>query len=318
MELVTPATAASAIDLDLSDPKMVAEEKIDGARYLFYIGSDPYGSDRKVALLSRRKNTAGTYTDRAAQVPHIAKAYPGLEGTILDGEVFLNDCPTTVGIITSGPEVALKKQEAQGYLTYHVYDCMAYCGHETRLKTLKDRQKIMAAAVDAMNNPYVKIVPRLEGDDIEEIFNRVVDGGGEGLVVKNLYAPYGVSWYKLKKSYDISVVITGFQPGRPGQYEGQVGALLLSVYEGDRLVEVGKTSGFSNEMRAKITAAPEAYLNTVIDVFMQEMTPGVPCGRLRHPSFHRERPDMLPTDATYQALLDNVAAAKRARAQRWK
>lgn len=316
-EVMTPASAAANGTFDFSKDAWVAEEKIDGARYLLYIGGDPYGSDRDVALLSRRKNAAQKYTDRYAQVPHIAKNYPGLEGTVLDGELFLNDCATTVSIVTSGPELAVAKQQELGKLTYYVYDVLSYCGKDVRLQPLKNRRKILEATVESINNPHIQVVPQLQGDDIEPIFHQIVSAGGEGLVVKNLNHAYGSGWIKLKKSYDVSVVIGGFQAGQ-GQYQDQVGALLLSVYDGDRLVEIGKTSGFDEALRSHITANPDQYLNTVIDVFAQELTPPSvehPCGRLRHPSFHRLRPDMLPEHATFSTLKENIDATKRDKAQ---
>lgn len=319
-QLITPAKAASKGEFDFSKPSWACERKLDGCRFLLYIGYDPYGSDRKFAMLSRRENTQGLYTDRAAQVPHLAKQYPGLEFTVLDGELMGADLPSTTSILLSNPTLAIQKQQQDGLLQYHAFDCIIYNGTDLRLQPLHKRRKVLEYVISQLANPHIHVVRQIAEGDLDQIFHDYTAQGGEGLILKNLNAAYGQGWIKLKKNYDFSTIVSGFDPGE-GKYEGMVGSLLLSVYNDDgELIEIGKTSGFDDSLRAAITADPDRYLDIVVDVFAQELTPGTaehPLGRLRHASFHRFREDMLPEHCTYQKLRDDLDGQARRNRERF-
>src|SRR5690348_10253063 len=97
-------------DFMWSDPEWIAEEKLDGARYMLYMDYD-----QRCYLYSRRDFPR---IEKAANVPQITlrhpsclwKSYAGFEGTVLDGEIrlpggkFLSD---TTGILNMLPENAL-------------------------------------------------------------------------------------------------------------------------------------------------------------------------------------------------------------------
>ena len=71
-------------------------------------------------------------------------------------------------------------------------------------------------------------------------------GSIEGVMAKQLGAPYlpgkrkGMA--KVKRERTIDCVVMGW---RPGKEEGTVGSLILGLYDGDRLRNVGHISGFS-------------------------------------------------------------------------
>jgi ATP-dependent DNA ligase len=310
-ELVLPARCVAGLPEDLNKPYLVSEEKLDGSRYVLHIGADPYGRREGNTLLSRRFSVGdGKLVDRTENVPHITGVkYAGLEGTVLDGEIMASDFLGTNSVMNSGPALAVQKQNESGKLNYHVFDIMVFRGKDIRGLPLEKRRKILEEAVRRMNNEYVKVIEQKKSNFLS-YFKLITARGGEGLIIKDIRQGYGCGWSKMKKTYDVSVVVSGFKPGN-GKYAGQVGALALSVYHEGELLEVGFCSGFDDTLRSKITKDPDAYMGRVIDVFAQEVQKSKrsgdnPVGRLRHPTFHRFRDDMNANSCTGAKLLEDL------------
>jgi bifunctional non-homologous end joining protein LigD len=285
--------------LDSSD--WIAEPKLDGGRYMLYL--DEGG---EVHLYSRRDFPR---IDKAANVPHFAKSYPGLEGCVLDGEVMLPNqtkLGDTTGIMNSLPAKAVARQETEGKLHYNVFDLLFYKGTDLRSHPLWERRLTLDIVLKAMNNPHVTAVPQHK--DKDGLFRSILAAGGEGTVLKNLNSPYGLNWVKCKRVADFSVVISGYKPGQ-GKYEGSLGAVAVSVYKDGALLEVGFASGMTDPERHEIWTNREAYLGRVVDVSAQEITKD---GRMRHPRWLRFRDDVSPETLTMEKLRDDAKHARRA------
>lgn len=308
MYLLDPIEPARCEDLppeNLSDPNYVGEMKLDGSRYVLYLGFDPYNRNRatKHTLLSRRLSTGDKkYVDRSRNVPHITDIiYAGMEGTVLDGEIMASTFLSTNSIMNSSPERAIEKQSSQGRLDFYAFDIIMLCGRDVRGMPYMERRKLLKDVVARLNNPNIKVVQAVQGN-LQKYFEKIVSEGGEGIVVKRTDAPYGQGWSKVKKAFDVSCVISGFKEGKGKYSQGQIGSIALSVYEAGKLIEVGFASGFSDKLRKEISLNPKAFIGRVVDVFAQEMQ----SSRLRHPTFHRLRDDLTPESCTLQKLKDDM------------
>lgn len=250
---------------NLDSPNLVADIKIDGERAILYFNLNPYTGDRVTTLLTRHvsKHT-GKYGVR--NLPFLPNA-SGQEGTILDGELF------------------------QG--NYIAFDIPFYKGKDLRQEPLLKRKELLSQAVEEINNPRVQAVEFFT-QNLYGHFEDVVSKGGEGLVVKDGHATYGNSWAKLKKSYDVSCVITGFRDGL-GSLKGYVGSFLVSVYKNGKLAEVGAVKLGKNSLHEEVTQNKVDYLGRVIDVYIQELTVH---NNFRHATFFRFRDDVNPEDCT--------------------
>jgi ATP-dependent DNA ligase len=316
-ELYAPSRCTAKLPDVLDNPNLVAELKIDGSRYVLYFDCDPYERQAGNTLLSRRPSvTDGRLVDKTANVPHITKdLFDGLGGTILDGEMVSADFTSTNSIMNSAPRVALQKQKEIGLITYHVFDIMAYKGVDVRNKTLAERRKILKHVIEKIDNPHIKMVEQVT-ENLEEFFNKTVAKGGEGIVVKDLRMAYGVGWAKMKKSYDVTCFVSGFKDGN-GKYKGGVGAIAISVWRDDFAapIEVGFASGFDDATRADMTKNPKKYMGRSVDIFAQEISKD---NRLRHPTFHRFRDDVLSHECTIEKLKKDIAVGKKAKSRRIK
>ena len=292
----------------LTSDEWVAEPKLDGGRYMLYLEDD--GS---VHLFSRRDFPR---IDKAANVPHFAKTYTDIRGVILDGEVICAkavegglkkvELGETTGILNSLPAKAIARQQSEGFLYYITFDCLAVGGKDIRSYPLHQRRGVLCNIVNALQNPYVKVVE--QHADKDSLFRAMVENGLEGTVIKNLNSIYGVNWVKCKRVADFSVIVTGFQQGE-GKYATTLGAVLFSVYKDGKLVEVGKASGMTDAERDNIWHNRDRFLGQVIDVSAQEVTAG---GRMRHPRWLRVRDDVAPETCTFSKLLDDAKKARKA------
>ncbi len=101
-----------------------------------------------------------------------------------------------------------------------------------------------------------------KASEIDQFFNENVSGGLEGIVCKDLNAPYiagarKFAWIKLKRSYkgelqdSVDLVIIGFYKGKGKRTEFGLGGLLAAVYDDktDMFKSVTRIgTGFSEEM----------------------------------------------------------------------
>lgn len=277
--LVHPPACNWDLPLNLDDPNLIADLKIDGERMEMYLNTNPYTEEKTTTLLSKYLSPiTKQYGNRS--VPSINCDYPGMNGTILDGELF------------------------QG--RFYAFDIPFYKGKDIRKLPLRQRRETLKKAILEMGNPLVRLITSWT-KDFGRIFQTVVGAGGEGLVIKDLRAAYGEKWAKYKKSYDVSCVVSGFRDGT-GALKGLVGALLISVFKDGKFVEVGSVKPGSNDDHEKITDDRAAYFGKVVDVFAQELTVN---GKLRHATFHRFRDDINPKDCTVEKLQKDFKKAAR-------
>jgi ATP-dependent DNA ligase len=292
-----------------SDPNWVAEEKLDGARYKLLIDYD-----QRCYLYSRRDFPR---IEKAANVPQITLRHPrsawapyvGFEGTELDGEIrlpgakFLSD---TTGIMNMLPENAIAAQVERGWLHFTAFDMPFMRGIDMRQYKYRDRRTQLNGVIRMLNNPHISLVNAYQVDK-RLFYDTIVSRGGEGVVFKHVHSTYGDYWVKRKKWTDVSVIVTDFQRGKPskvvgtavGKYEHTLGALRVSVFDDDRLKEVGRCSGMDDSMRFHIWEHRDAYMLRVCDVRSQEMSSQ---GRLREPRFIRWRDDVDLKECTLERL----------------
>lgn len=161
-----------------------------------------------------------------------------------------------------------------------------------------DRRQLMAhyclGSQGRLMCPETEIIEARWGDvigtalaKVHKCFAQMVEAGHEGAMVKRFHHDYKVGrslfWMKLKPSEEIDVSITGYTEGE-GKFAGLIGSICGVAEDGTEV----SFSGFSDELRAEISANREAFLGRWAEVrFMQRDSKG----GLRHPQFYRWHPD---------------------------
>ena len=91
-------------------------------------------------------------------------------------------------------------------------------------------------------------------DEANEIFQRFLDQGEEGIMLKTTSHIWenkrSKHLIKFKAELDCDLKVVGYQEGT-GKYQGQMGALICESEDGQLQVNVG--SGFNDEDRKKLT-----------------------------------------------------------------
>jgi len=258
--------------------------------------------------------------------PEIAAlgAEPGVEGTILDGELVAFDergVPDFQRIQKRlrqnggrGRERAAKSYAA----TFVIFDLLHEDGEDLRPLPYKERRERLESL--GLNGRSWQTPDYLVGD-IESTLEATAEQGLEGLVVKRLDSPYrggraGTDWLKLKNRLRQEFVVGGWMPGK-GSREDEIGSLLLGYWSnrkgrGEHLRFAGRVgSGFSfgdlEAIKADLsdfgrdTSPFEDMPNTpgarfvnplrVVEVEFSEWTHD---SRLRHPVFISMRRDKSP------------------------
>jgi bifunctional non-homologous end joining protein LigD len=289
-----------------SDPDWIFEPKLDGERGLAYrLGG-------RVELWSRNRKRL---TEVYPEITRAVAAQPGGD-LVLDGEIvaFDHGRPSFARLqqrIGLDGERARRSPVAVAYL---VFDALVLDGRRLTDEPLHARREVLQAALEpgevvALNGAFV--------GDGEALFEEMCARGWEGVVAKRAAGAYlsrrSRDWLKIKCVRRQEFVVGGFTEPR-GQRQG-LGALLVGVYEGDRLRFAGKVgTGFSNRLLAQLRerldgleqdtspfgaeriaerAAHWVRPELVAEVSFSEWTTD---GRLRHPAFVGLRDDKDAAD----------------------
>ncbi len=298
------AKAKRADDL-WNDSSWVAEEKLDGWRFAMHFGGDL----QRVFLTGRRQSkTTGKLSEKGLCAPQIWPGHGTIGYTVVDGEVMSpRGFRDIAGIMNVSPAKAAKRIDEIGPPSYRVFDVLIFDGVDVREHSWLERQDILRRL--EFGNDLITKVPHSRNPLCT--YDQIVEDGGEGVILKNILAPYGEGWIKVKRYSTLDVVITGFKDakmGKTGKYLGLIGAALVSVYgsKGD-LLEVGRVSGMTDDVRRDMSEHPDRWIGSVIEVAAQEFGKD----RLRHPRFKRSRPDADPSHATFAKMMADLKVSGR-------
>lgn len=310
---LSPARAKHVSDKKLAsiwdDPSWIAEEKMNGWRFLMHFGG---GLERTFMTGRRISSVTEEFSEKGLCAPCLWPT-TRMDYTVLDGEILPPDGVSfhdIAGIMNVSPEDAAIEIARIGEPRFRAFDVLFGDGRDYREHSYLERRDVLGVLVDELAHPLITIVP--SGPATSDTFDRIVAAGGEGVILKNIFAAYGDSgaWVKVKREATLDVVVTGFTDakfGKTGKYDGQIGAVIVAVYLRDgTLCEVGQVSGMTDDVRREMTDHPGRWIGSVIEITAQEFGRE----RLLHPRYGRERPDASPREATYEKMMRDLGASK--------
>ncbi|MCU1384334.1 MAG: putative ligase-like protein [Acidobacteria bacterium] len=307
---------ASLADAPLDDPQLVYEPKYDGIRAIIEIA--PKG---RVRLWSRLGN------DKTGQFPEISAALAQwarrrTQPLVLDGEI--------VALDAKGQPAGFQQLQGRIHLTEGdgaagartaliAFDLLKDGATDYRDRPLLERRAALEKVFGRTGSPMLRISDQVRGDG-RALYRQAMEQGWEGLIAKDAASLYksgkrSPEWRKLKIVHEQEFVIGGWT--EPRQTRAYFGALLLGVYEADRLVYAGHTgTGFTDSELARLmkrlkpletkTSPFSAKLKTnqrphwvrpelVAQIKFTEWTAD---GKLRHPVYLGLRDDKQPAEVT--------------------
>ena len=214
------------------------EIKYDGYRLVVEIDG------RGVRILTRKAND---WTGRFPGLVPLFRELPAKQA-LLDGEL--------VVVMPNGTTSFQALQNAihaadQGELVFYAFDLMYLDGHDLRgVPLLQRKEKLRELLSGLPADGAVRYSDHILGSG-EAFHAQACRMGLEGIIAKRADSRYTSKrtkdWLKIKCMRRQEFVIGGFTDPR-GSRAG-FGALLLGVYEGDRLIHVGKVgTGFDDEL----------------------------------------------------------------------
>ena len=244
---VLPMLASSAPDVVAALAKVgggpaAVDTKLDGIRIQVHRDGD------EVLVATR---TLEDITARLPEVVEVARALPATR-FVLDGEALALD---DAGRPRPFQETASRTAQAQGVrVTPFFFDVLHVDGRDLLGASGTERADVLERLV-----PSEHRVPRVVTDDPDLASSFLADclaGGHEGVVVKNVAAPYdagrrGSGWVKVKPVHTLDLVVLAVEWGS-GRRQGWLSNLHLGAADGEGgFTMLGKTfKGLTDETLA--------------------------------------------------------------------
>jgi len=332
LEQVSPQLARDITELPekereevLKSDRFACGEKKNGIRGILHIR--PEGN-----RFTSRNRCSDTYllNELTENIPHLCSLDLGQwEGSIFDGELYLPDSfikldfltnalEATSALLHCSPEKAREYQQTTGQrIHYHIFDVIRAEGKDLRPVSFKHRVEYLNEfkryAKSFGHDQFIEFED-LVFKDKELHFKEIIRAGGEGIVLKDLEAPYfpgarSQSWLKLKRSDTVDAIIIGYDRGKEWDKKGLIGSVELGVFdENGDLRSIGRVSSLSLLKRVQMTELVEGiptlkkeYLGTVVECRYQELNKNLKGRHLQILGF-REGQNAKPISECYLNL----------------
>jgi ATP-dependent DNA ligase len=288
----------------MDDRLWVAEEKMDGWRFLTHFGGD---LERAFMTGRRISDVTGRFSEKGMCAECLWPKWDDVGYTVIDGEVMPPDGSgfrDLAGIMNVDPELARARIAEIGTPIYYAFDILFLDGQDVRGKSWLERKHLLTKLVPELDNRHIRLLEHSESK--QSLYDTIIARGGEGVILKDTLADYGEGWVKVKREATLDVVVTGFTEARfgvSGKFFGQVGAAKVSVFNArGESVEVAQVSGMDDATRRDMTDNPGRWIGSVIEISAYKWAKD----RLQHPRFKRHRPEADPKSATFGKMMKDL------------
>ncbi len=163
----------------------------------------------------------------------------------------------------------------------------------TKLKAWKDLWDEETANIQILDHEEVDLDTDAGRKTFKQINQRAIDGGYEGIMIKDPNAPYEckrtTSWLKLKPFIEVSLEVKEVEIGT-GRNEGRLGAFVCEGIDDGRNISVNVGSGFSDSDRDSYWEGREKIVGKIVEVRADAVTQNQDGSySLRFPRFLRFR-----------------------------
>ena len=222
------------------------------------------------------------------------------QGFVLDGEVVGNTFQELM-------RQARRKENVNATdSVFHVFDVLPLAdfqrGHwNAQLSKRIALLEAMQAAFDKM--PNAELLPHLQVDldtsegknQLERYAKDMVNAGFEGIMIKNLDAPYlckrSTDWMKWKPTITVDLQVIGLEEGT-GRNKGRLGALVCNGVDDGKEITVNAGSGFSDTERDSLWEDRNLIVGRTVEILADAVTQNQDgTYSLRFPRFVRFRDD---------------------------
>lgn len=256
--------------------KKQIEVKLDGVRVLAVVRTDG-----RVDMFSRNGKEFHNFGHIADEITKVVKFDPPKYDLVLDGEVMSASFQDLM------KQVHRKDNVAAGDAVLHLFDVIPLEDFQKGYwKTVQSTRSQMVRAWVTKHVAFLPHVQALEWETVDldtpegqkrfvELNKRAVDGGYEGVMIKDVDAPYECkrshSWLKAKPFIEVTLSITAIEEGT-GKNEGRLGAFVCSGTDDGRDIRVNVGSGFTDDQRSDFWSSRNDLLGALVEVRADAVT----------------------------------------------
>jgi DNA ligase 1 len=252
----------------------IVEVKLDGVRVITIVYPD--GRVDQYSRNGRELVNFGHIKDQLSRVAHDFD-----QPMVLDGEVMSGSFQDLMR------QVHRKSDVRADDAVLHIFDVLTLEDFQRGHCQVQQQQRSQFLerwyAARCQQVPNVRVLEQETVDlDTEQgqkrfrdINHEAVTGGYEGIMVKDLQAPYqcrrGTHWLKLKPYIEVSLGVVALEEGT-GKNSGRLGALVCEGEDEGRQIQVNVGSGFSDLERDDFWAHQQRVVGGIVEVRADAVT----------------------------------------------
>jgi len=273
------------------------EGKLDGVRVLALIKRN------NIQLFSRNGKNFDNFPDIQAALANIQEEVEAIHGYDTSGWVF--DGEIVGESFQSLMKQAQRKRDVETKeMVYNIFDIIPLPEFEQGLwkQSQRERTELLEKQREIIESqPCLRVTQGLEvdlstaegHDQLRRYANDSVIAGLEGIMIKDLSAPYACkrssSWLKWKPVITVDLAIIGFEEGT-GRNVGKLGALICEGMDNGKQIRVNVGSGFTDSDRDSYWISRYELIGDIVEVMADAVTQNQDGSySLRFPRFARFR-----------------------------
>ena len=266
-------TCPLAHDSANHEKKMVGskqiEIKLDGVRVITIIRGG------KVEMFSRNGKQFHNFGHIISEIEEVLKGKPAPYDLVLDGEVMSANFQDLM------KQVHRKDGKQSDDAVLHLFDMCPLADFQKGIWDVpQERRSLLVKHWVAENESVLKHVQALDWEDVDlstsagqkrfvELNKAAVDGGYEGVMIKDTDAPYECkrthSWLKAKPFIEVTLKVANVEEGT-GRNEGRLGAVILEGEDDGYNYSLNCGSGFSDAQRDQFWTERDNLIGQLVEV----------------------------------------------------
>ena len=256
--------------------KKQVEVKLDGVRVITVIqGDTSHGKLSRVEMFSRNGKQFHNFGHIIAEIEAVIKDSPPPYDLVLDGEVMSANFQDLM------KQVHRKDGKQSDDAVLHLFDMCPLSEFQKGIwdKPQSFRSQAVKAWVD-QHKDVLEHVQTLDWEDVDldtqegqkrfvELNKAAVDGGYEGVMIKDIDAPYECkrthSWLKAKPFIEVTLKVANVEEGT-GRNVGRLGAVILEGEDDGYNYSLNCGSGLSDSQRDKFWTERDTLIGQLVEI----------------------------------------------------